>query len=272
VSIITSRGPRPTVQYLFVDGGYLRGVLKEKSERYFSSEEILLDYGRFLRGYKKTFYYDCLPAKKTGETMQDYENRVAQRIEFYNSLRALNGFHVFLGSTSGEGGKARQKGVDIMIAVHMMTHSFRDNMENTTLLTGDLDFKPLIDALVQDGMDVTLWFDSASTSKELVYAADSQKTINILSILAHTKPEFQKKYPYPKASTDDGPKAVGFAFVRSGVTNTGEKVELFQNEQEKLIVRSAKDNPAYYHNISHPDLDFIEKILEECYKIAIKWS
>jgi uncharacterized LabA/DUF88 family protein len=267
-----SKGNRPPVHYLFVDGGYLRGVLKEKSERYFASEEIPLDYSRFLAGYKKTFYYDCMPAKKAGETVQDYEARLAQLGIFYDSLRALNGFHLFHGSMSGEGGKMRQKGVDIMIAVHMLTHSFQGNMEHATLLTGDLDFKPLIDTLVQDGMDVTLWFDSASTNKELIYAADAKKPIDILSILAHTKPEFQKKHPYPRIWTDAGPKANGFAFVREGVTATGEKVELFQNPQEKLIVRAVKDSHNVNHHVAHPDLDFLEKMWQECYKTSIKWT
>ena len=38
----------------------------------------------------------------------------------------------------------------------MLSHAHRKNMHKTTLLTGDLDFKPLVDALVQDGMFVTL--------------------------------------------------------------------------------------------------------------------
>src|SRR5258706_1794816 len=165
-------GPRPPVRYLFIDGAYLRCALEEKSRRYFPSEQITLNYQQFTNGYKKKFYYDCLPPKNKGETREDYETRIAPRLDFYDSLRAIDGFHVFLGSTTTEAAKCRQKGVDIMIAVHMLTHSFRHNMEQATLLTGDLDFKPLLDALVQDGMDVTLWVEPGSASKELIHAAD----------------------------------------------------------------------------------------------------
>ena len=37
-----------------------------------------------------------------------------------------------------------------MIAVDMLTHPFDRNMERATLLAGDLDFKPLLDALVNN--------------------------------------------------------------------------------------------------------------------------
>jgi uncharacterized LabA/DUF88 family protein len=39
----------------------------------------------------------------------------------------------------------QHKKADVMIAVDMLTHPFRHNMHQTTLLTGDNDFKPLID-------------------------------------------------------------------------------------------------------------------------------
>ncbi|MBD2254416.1 NYN domain-containing protein [Nostoc parmelioides] len=49
--------------------------------------------------------------------------------------------------------KKEQKEIDIMIAVDMLTHSFQKNMDEATLLAGDLDFKPLIDALVLNGTE-----------------------------------------------------------------------------------------------------------------------
>lgn len=64
-----------------------------------------------------------------------------------------------------------------MIAVDMLTHSFHKNMDEATLLTGDLDFKPLIDALVLNGMYVSLWYPKGETNYELVDAADSRMPI-----------------------------------------------------------------------------------------------
>jgi uncharacterized LabA/DUF88 family protein len=47
-------------------------------------------------------------------------------------------------------------------------------MHQATLLTGDNDFKPLIDALVQDGLFVTLMYPPDETSRELMQAADAR--------------------------------------------------------------------------------------------------
>jgi len=209
--IVSGPSGRSPTQYLFVDGAYLRSVLERKATRFFGGEAIEVDYhSLFVSGFNKRFYYDCLPPKKNNETRQDYDARIAPAIEHYNALRALDGFHVFLGTTASEGTKARQKGVDIMIAVHMLTHSFRRNMDKATLLTGDLDFKPLIEALVQDGMDVTLWFEPCSTSKELVYAADSQRELSITSLLPHTTPQFRQRHPVPNIWNQPGRKLDDF--------------------------------------------------------------
>jgi NYN domain len=258
---------RQPIRYLFIDGGYLRGVLEEKSKRFFSSEEIDLNFEQFTGGYKKKFYYDCLPPKKPGEERGNYEERIAPRLAFYDKLRGLNGFHVFLGSTMSEGGRARQKGVDIMIAVHTLTHSFRHNMEQVTLLTGDLDFKPLIDALVQDGMDVTLWFDPISTSQELIYSADSQQKITIHSIHSSTSIEFRAKHHMVQSFSQSGKQTGGYSLVKSGTDAAGKVVEFFESnnpiDYPKLVVIPDPYNSGYYLHFKHKDLGFIEKVLED---------
>ena len=69
-----------------------------------------------------------------------------------------------------------------MLTVDMLTHSFRKNMGRATLLTGDNDFKPLIDALVQDGMLVNLWYPPDETSRELIDAADARTPLTMLAL------------------------------------------------------------------------------------------
>jgi uncharacterized LabA/DUF88 family protein len=70
-------------------------------------------------------------------------------------------------------------------------------MNEATLLTGDLDFKPLIDALVQEGMFVTLWYPHGSTSKELIAAADRSQRFSISSVYDALAPP--RPFIIPKA-------------------------------------------------------------------------
>ncbi len=80
------------------------------------------------------------------------------------------------------GSAGLQKKIDVMIAVDMLTHTFRRNMHQATLLTSDLDFKPLLDALVHEGMFVTLWYPPNDTNKELVAAADRRQPFGIRDV------------------------------------------------------------------------------------------
>jgi hypothetical protein len=49
------------VKYLFVDGGALRGKLKNVSEKLFGGIEFKVDFQKLGHGYTKTFYYDAIP-------------------------------------------------------------------------------------------------------------------------------------------------------------------------------------------------------------------
>jgi len=194
-----SSGSSEKVRYLFIDGGCLDSLLEALSNGLFGGTKLDIDYYKLATGFHKVFYYDCLPAKKQGEEETIYQNRVQPKLELFNHLRSLDRFHVYEG-TARYRDKRRgqeQKQVDIMIAVDMLTHSFRRNMHEATLLTGDLDFKPLIDALVQEGMYVSLWFPKGRTNYELVDSADSRQAITIHNVQGWFTDSFQGKVKTP---------------------------------------------------------------------------
>jgi uncharacterized LabA/DUF88 family protein len=263
---------RPPVEYLFIDGAYLREVVSQKSRACFNGDNIELDFEALSTGFQKKFYYDCLPPKKSGENQEDYENRLKCKNEFYDKLRSINGFHVFLGTTSSEGGRARQKGVDIMIAVHMLTHCFRRNMEKATLLTGDLDFKPLLESLVQDGMDVTLWFDNLSASKDLVYAADSQRELSVLTLLDCASKDFLERNPQPKRYLQQGKKNENLTLIKTGKINSDMDVELYKdNAGEFVLLYPDTSNHGYYMYWQHSNHTSIEKLMSDL-KMHVNWE
>jgi len=261
------------IEYLFVDGGYLRKHLDEWSRVFFPGARIEVDFNQVARGFQKTFYYDCLPPQNKGELHEAYEKRIQPQREFFNELKELNGFHVYEGTTSGIGAKARQKQVDIMIAVHMLSHTIRGNMSKVTLVAGDLDFKPLIDALVQEGMHVTLWCNRRSTSRELAYAADARRDLNLLEVWSRCKESFIEVHPVPRRCSGAGKRTdAGFDIVREGVSNRDERVVLWRHRSGKHTIGYGNGTDEdQYVCWQHKDSELLERFLAEI-GITIPWA
>ncbi len=186
------------IEYFFVDGSYLSRVLEVFSRRFFGGLPLAVNPMQLFHRRRKGFFYDCIPAKARNQSTDEYEEVVRNKQEFFQSVRTCPGVHVVEGSIKGSGRKKRQKKIDVAIAVDMLTHAYRRNMTKATLLAGDLDFKPLVDALVHDGMFVTLWYEESSASKELVYAADDRREITIDTIYDFVTGEACNKFPKPR--------------------------------------------------------------------------
>jgi len=144
-------------EYLFVDGGCLRSSVRTICRDLFNDENEYQPYIPTMAGgeYDKIFYYDAVPGKEHGEAQATYEARVQGDHDRFAQIQALDRVHVALGKIVGA--DRRQKGVDVQLAVDMMTHAFRGNITRATLFAGDADFLPLIRALVGEGLHVTLW-------------------------------------------------------------------------------------------------------------------
>jgi uncharacterized LabA/DUF88 family protein len=192
-------GPQE-VHYLFVDGGALRGRLNNVSQRLFNGQTFNINFVPLAQEFTKVFYYDALPVREERETESDYHNRIKAQREMLDSAAGIDKIHVY----EGDARRRRkfglqQKKVDVMITVDMLTHSFRRNMHRATLLTGDNDFKPLLDALVQEGMFTTLWYPPDETSTELLNAADSRRRLDIQQLRRLLTEESKGKFVLPAA-------------------------------------------------------------------------
>jgi uncharacterized LabA/DUF88 family protein len=168
-------GGRPASdrEYLFVDGGCLRASVQKICQDLFGNPSEYLPYiPTIASGFDKIFYYDAVPGKEHEENQAAYEARIQPDYDRFAEIQALDRVHVALGKTVGPG--RRQKGVDVHLAVDMMTHAFRGNITKATLFAGDADFVPLIKALVSEGLHVTLWHPPQANA-ELKGAADSTR-------------------------------------------------------------------------------------------------
>jgi uncharacterized LabA/DUF88 family protein len=186
------------VHYTFIDGAYLTELLVELGERYFKTP-LQIDYWRLASSSQKIFYYDSLPARKGSESDDDFAIRLEEKDAHFAYLRSLDRWHVREGV--GRWNKKRganQKEVDILIAVDMLKHAHRRNMDELTFIAGDLDFRPLLDTLVEDGMHVGLWYGAHNTNQELVNASDSKVAIDIFWMHTFCTETFKMLFPLPE--------------------------------------------------------------------------
>ncbi len=255
-------------RYLFIDGAYLREVVKNLSGRYFPGELIEIDFGKLTNGFRKTFYYDCLPGSQADESSDAYQARTASQETFFNGLRLVPGMHVNEGSVRGEGGRRRQKKIDTMMAVDMLTHSYRKNASAFALVAGDLDFKPVVDALVQDGMYVTLWYEKQTASQELIFSVDSREPIDIQRLFSWSKEAFRRSHSLPHAFVQGGDDAIkGFTLMKRGKMEDSLPIELYQNTEGTLcFVFADTGNLGAKVFVQHNDRNTICKYVEDIWQ------
>jgi uncharacterized LabA/DUF88 family protein len=224
--------------YLFVDGAYLRQRHSESISRVFS-KQTKLDLSKLraiLRrdntSFQRVFYYDCLDdIVRTNEEPEQLKARINEQEEFFDRIRALDGFHVGLGSLSGTSKKKRQKEVDIRLAVEMLDHAFRRNMSSAGLIAGDLDFVPLVESLVRLGTWVDIFYDPRSIAPGLLASADRGVQLGFQNYYSLCEFEFRRDNPLPRRTGVENwnPSAEGFALSRAGHLPSGEAVELYDS-------------------------------------------
>lgn len=255
----------PDIKYLFVDGGYLDRVLCKVSQDFFGSKTpVPIDYSKAFGGYNKVFYYHSLPSKREKERDEDFEIRLQKKKDLFDELRLLPNIHVFEGLTSGKGKSARQKGVDIMIAVDMLRHSFRGNMNKATLLTGDLDFKPLLDALIWEGMFTSVLYSKVSYSKQLLSSADTVQRISIRNIYHWLLDEQKPNYPIPEQINNF--KMAETELIEEGVINN-DKYEIYEyGDSVYFLIILSK---VFASKWTHFDLKKLKIFIEDQYNAKL---
>jgi hypothetical protein len=139
----------------------------------------------------KAFFYDSVD-----DDSPDAEAR-RERLE---QIRSLDGFHVREGTVSRD--KKRQKQVDVQLAVECLTHAFNKNVWHVTLIAGDLDFKPLIDALINLCVHIHVYYEPKSGARRLYRAADVAVPITLPRFWDWSVSGFQQAHPIPRATSN----------------------------------------------------------------------
>ena len=171
---------------------------------------------------------------------------------------------------AGSGSRARQKQVDVQIAVDLLTHSYRKNMHGAAFIAGDQDFKPLVEAVVRDGMFIEIWFEESSASRDLLDAADARRRLDLYTVQRYLAAPFQKAHPLPKRSSGSRRVLDPGKLDRIGECAAG-SVELYRDDGMYTIVRPIREADGDFVHMEHRDLDLLERVAVSIYG-EIAWE
>jgi uncharacterized LabA/DUF88 family protein len=277
MGFLISRPQEPEITYLFIDAGYLSEIYKNNN---FLKQWLIDDYEQGLKNVnfeliknyfkpRRVFYYDCSDEiRNNNETEEQYRDKLTNQKEFFNRIRSIEGFHVRLGTLTGRKKEKRQKEVDILLAVDMMNHAIRKNMTKAVLLSGDRDFKPLVESLIELGTLVYIAAEPKSISSEFRYSADAYTELTFNNLYSFLMPDIQSKYPIPNCMTNSLKPTSNL--IKVGIVDN-RKVEIYQvdNEFTMFLEQTIRENSL---SLSFYDLERLELYYKLQYGKEIQWS
>ncbi len=247
--------------YVFIDGNYLRRAYEDCMRQFFVDvDHTTIDFAAIKHavGASKAFFYDSVD-----DDAPDAAARRA-RLEFISSL---DGFHVREGTLSRD--KKRQKQVDVQLAVECLTHAFNKNVWHVTIVAGDLDFKPLVDSLVNIGVHVHVVYEKRSGARRLYRAADVAMAVDLKQFWEWSVPAFRREHPIPDELRNVG--AGGEFLLKQGKWQE-RGVKLFEDRtkgEHLLHIQATADD--YSRQLRFNDLPRLEKYFELMYG-GIEWN
>jgi uncharacterized LabA/DUF88 family protein len=179
--------------YAFIDGNYLRRAYEDTMRMMFadvSDRNIDFTTVKTLLQASKVFYYDAVD--KDALDAKDRRDRL-------DAISSLEGFHVREGTITQRKDKKTQKQVDVQLAVEALTHAFHRNVWHISLVAGDLDFKPLVNALVNQGVHVHVFYEPRSAARALYRAADVAAPLRLGTFWKWSTHEYQEAHPCPRS-------------------------------------------------------------------------
>ncbi len=260
--------------YLFIDGGYLQTVYRDQFTPLFG-DGYLVDYKSVMETFnaRRAYLYDCLDdVQKAGESDADFQARVKQQEDRFDAIDKVEGVHVRYGYLS-PGKKRQQKEVDVLLAVDMLTHAFHENTDAAVLLSGDRDFRPVVESIVRLGTLVKVAYDPRTGSRPLARAADNEMEIDITALcrwIKLDKYEDRSKH-FPQACLSPNRDADPFKHhpgYRTGVIGP-EKLSLGLCEQDKVWYATVQINPRDYSLYSfHDQAKLLDYLAKQCGEIV----
>ena len=156
-----SHGSKPPLARLmaFIDGGYLQEECANRFDEeinYQKLKERILSYfnancnGKYNGDLVRIYYYDAI--------VERLNHKYDEQNDYFNRIKSINGYQVRLGKVAPTGkdgtGPVKQKGVDVLLAVDMITKAHSEQYDFAILLAGDSDFLEVVNAVKDSGKRV----------------------------------------------------------------------------------------------------------------------
>ena len=168
----------------FIDGGYLREQCKRKIGADSINFEILKKRleesfnancgGKYKGDLVRIYYYDAI----VDIDDPDFQ----QQDEFFSKINSINGYKISLGRLIRTGDKKdsplKQKGVDIQLAIDMLSMAYQEHYEFALLVAGDNDFFDLVEAVQDSNRRVFGFYFREHVSEELLNSFDAKIAID----------------------------------------------------------------------------------------------
>lgn len=265
--------PSPT-SYIFIDGGNLRKELERFGQRYAGGGPVRLNWTAVRSQHRKAFYYDAIPAQLPQEDENAYAHRVEPNRAEIRLIERVESFHVRTGDIRDRRRSGRtQKMVDVQFTVDALQMAGRGLFTSVTLVAGDLDFKPLVTALVDLGIDVSLLYPVGATSDELIAAADRAWPLDAQQIYAWVDRE-ATPLNYPSVSGEMRPD---LRALRSNAEKVWDDEKYGQctlirppNRSWQLVVERQLENPRTHSwLIEDRDLNVVRTFASDYFGITV---
>jgi uncharacterized LabA/DUF88 family protein len=253
--------------YYFIDGNYVRQALNSAMQTVFGVPGDIAPEEIAAEDAFRSYFYDCKDEqKKDRETEAEFKARLEAQDATFARMHSRPGLHLRLGTLKGR--RQTQKEVDILLAVDMLTHGFNRSMTHAVLVSGDLDFRPVVEALVRGGIFVEVWYENRSAAKELPGAADFGRPLDWERLYSWNSRDFRDQHK-PPTIIDTFQPAVTMIQVAVGYRE-GRNVELMRWSGDGRFVLRV-ELPRYVRWLEHESREVIERFCEVKYG-AIRWK
>jgi uncharacterized LabA/DUF88 family protein len=263
--------------YVFIDGAYLERVHREVMRAFFGEDGELdiFPIGQWAKADRVYFYDSIDYTQSANESESDWQARVGRLESSLDHIRLLPGFFVRTGTVPGrdKGKRREQKEIDVMLAVDMAKHALKGNIKKAVVIAGDLDLRPAVEALVEEGVVVEVWYHSSSIAQGLPAAADKGVELRFRQLYSWSTESFQRKHRIPNDERRGGNARWG-QLIRSGsLINWNWEVELYKSTQGErtefhLWVNFGRHESIF---ITDEDADLIDRYVQAQY-CPINWE
>ncbi len=182
--------------YMFIDGAFLQRQISSARKSYDLDENVDIDYSKLIRRASRAFYYDSYPSEKPEQTEEAHIEEFRKTEILFDKIGTIPNLHVRHGMSRYQKRKrgAEQKAVDILLALDVYQHAIRGNMEVAIIVASDLDFAPVLEALLNTRVRSRLWFDPKKASPLLIDAADIAEPFNEETVMRFMPDDISQRY------------------------------------------------------------------------------